>query len=151
MAATPPPVYHGCRYMALGSPYEDPDAVRKFYTERGIRVVVFENAAQLRDCIRRTMTLHPEVVCVVQNPPEDDEDTHSALPLGAVEGTIDRALHEVQCIHQDLDEDWTPMVVWFTANKEDAAAEVSLDHRNPTPRVRIADAVVPQLGALALQ
>ena len=76
-----PLLVNGWRYMALGAPYEDPVYVAKFYAKRDIQVAVFGTAASLRDAVRITMVQRPDLLCVVQNPPEEGDTT---LPLGSI-------------------------------------------------------------------
>ena len=114
----------------------DDDKKRKaLLLARGYTVEMFDTAAELRARVCDIMTEHPELVCVVQNPPSEYDIFR---PLGALVHTLAEAIIELSPYHpiECADDDWTPMVVWFVARDEDAHAEISVDHAHPIPLVK---------------
>ena len=121
--------YANVRFLAK-SPLDDENERKALLLARGHTVEMFVTAAELRTRVCGIMTEHPELVGVVQNPPNEYDVFQ---PLGALVHTPAEAIIELSPYHaiKCADDDWTPMVVWFVVRDEDAHAEISVDHAHP--------------------
>lgn len=127
--------YTGVRFIAA-SPLDPNNKREKLLQARYSAVEVFPTAVALRTRVRAIMEEHPELVCVVQNPPS--ARVGGFLPLGVLAHTVADAMAELSPYRPNYTEadDWTPMVAWFVARDKDALGEISVDHKHPTPAVK---------------
>lgn len=120
------------RFLSADQRVGDPKKYEARLKARNYTVEVLGTAAELRARVTAIMTEHPELVCVVQNPPHKNAPF---LPLGVLAHTVAEAMVELSPYRPITcaEDDWTPMVAWFAACDADALAEISVDHAHPTP------------------
>lgn len=126
--------YAGKRFIAR-SPLDARNKRAARLKALGHTVEMFDSAMELRTRVCGIMADHPELVCVVQNPPGRND---KFLPLGVLVHTPGEATVELSPYWpiDRAEDDWTPMVVWFVARDEDAHSSISINHQRPTPVVK---------------